>query len=258
MTSPRVGATIAYGSAADHLADVHLPAAPASGLLLVVIHGGDWQQTATREYLAPMVAGLVEAGHAVASLEYRRIGEGGSGGWPMTFDDIADALVEVPPLVDALAAEAGISLRATIVVGHSAGGQLALWLAAQPVLTTPALIGVVALGPTADLALGHELGVGDGAVAVLLGGTPDEVPDVLAQADPAALTPRVPVRLLHVDQDPIVPVALARSYAQRVSGDVRYVELPGDSHFSFTTPGEMDWAQTLAAVAELGALAADA
>ena len=190
-------------------------------------------------------------GKGTGSRRSSTAGLGGGGGWPATFEDVALALAVVPRRAAALAT-AGGRPRGTVVIGHSAGGHLALWAAAQAIDVEPPLLGVVALGPTADLALGHELGVGSGAVADLLGGAPADVPDVLALADPARLAARVPVGILHADADPMVPVALSRSYAAAARGDVVFRERPGDDHFTFTTPDRADWAQTLHAVAELG------
>jgi acetyl esterase/lipase len=236
-----VRVTIAYGTHPDQVADVRAPVGRPSGLLVVLIHGGDWHVDATRHYLDPMAGALAGEGHCVALLEFRRLG--GGGGWPATFDDVALALEEVPR-------QAGVDLRGTVLVGHSAGGHLALWAAAQPLTVEPPLLGVVALGPTADLALAHDLG--SGAVEALLGGAPHDAPDVLARADPAGLPARVPVTILHAEDDSMVPSALSRSYLLRADGEVVYRERPGADHFSFTTPGEMDWKETVRAVAEMG------
>lgn len=239
MTVPT---TVSYGSHPDQVTDLWCPARASSGLLLVLLHGGDWRVEHERGYLAPMADALASEGHAVALPEFRRLG--GGGGWPATFEDVVAGLEDA-----ARRAAASGQARALVVVGHSAGGHLALWAAAQTLELALPFRGVVALSPSADLVLGHEHDVGGGAVAELLGGAPVDVPDVLAAADPARLTPRVPVRVLAADADPIVPVALARSYAASHGPVVAYRERPGADHFLFTSPGEAEWRETVTAIA---------
>jgi acetyl esterase/lipase len=232
--------TIMYGSHPDQVVELHEPEGDPTGLLVVIVHGGDWRVEADRGYLAPMAAALAAEGHAVALAEFRRLG--GGGGWPQTSGDVAAA-------VTAAAADTSTraQARACVIVGHSAGGQLALWAAAQPPALALPLRGVVALDPVADLALAHERG--SESVAELLGGTPAEVPDAFAAADPARLAPRVPVRVLAAAGDPMVPPALARSYAAAHGAAVDLRVLDGDSHFTFTSPGAANWRETVAAVA---------
>jgi acetyl esterase/lipase len=93
----------------------------------VVLHGGYWQATYGKIVTRPLCLDLVARGWAAWNVEYRRLGDGHGGGWPMTFDDVAAA-------IDTLAAlgDARLDLTDVHAVGHSAGGQLALWAAARP------------------------------------------------------------------------------------------------------------------------------
>ncbi|HWG99022.1 MAG TPA: alpha/beta hydrolase fold domain-containing protein, partial [Pilimelia sp.] len=194
--APPPDATLAYGPLPDQVADLRLPAvtgparsvAPAGrggAPLVLVVHGGFWRSEYDRSHVGPMAADLAARGWPVAVVEYRRTGTPG-GGWPGTFQDVAEALARVPDLVAGECAARGVPGPAPggpVVVGHSAGGHLALWLAA----TAPRrLRGVLALAPVADLAAAHELDLDGGAVAALLGGGPADVPDRYAAADPAA------------------------------------------------------------------------
>src|SRR5262249_61509790 len=91
-----------------------------------VIHGGCWIQYATARYTAHIASELVREGWATWNLEYRRAHEEG-GGWSGTFQDVArgvDALRDAAP-------KYGLDLNRIVLMGHSAGGQLALWAGAR-------------------------------------------------------------------------------------------------------------------------------
>jgi acetyl esterase/lipase len=250
--------TLVYGPDPDQLIDLWSPkrdrlAAP----LIVIIHGGFWMAQYDRTHSRPMANALAAEGYAVAVPEYRRVGSPGRGGWPGTFDDIA-ALIDS---VGRLAAPHGADPDRTVWVGHSAGGHLALWAAARHRLPPgspwraagPPAAGVVSLAGCSSLRLSAQWGEGDGAAARLLGGTPDEVPERYAAADPAALLPLgVPVTLVHGTRDEQVRVEMSREYAARATaaGDqVSMVELPGVEHFGLIDPLCAAWPHVLQAIA---------
>lgn len=164
-------------------------------------------------------------------LEYRRLGRR-SGGYLATLDDVRAGF-------NAVAADPRLP-GPRVVVGHSAGGQLALWLAGQ-VGTSGRIAGVVSLAGCVNLELATRLGLGGGAVEDFLGGTPAEAPQAYAQADPLNLLPcPVPTVLIHGDADAEVPVAVSESYAiaaRRSGADVRLVRLPGVGHYELIEPG---------------------
>lgn len=256
--SPHPDLTVRYGPDADNAADVRLADAD-NAPLIVFIHGGFWRIEHDRTHVGPIAEALSEAGYHVAVPEYRRVGQPG-GGWPGTFDDLAAAVDTVPGLVAEAAGPGRVDLDRVVLVGHSAGGHLALWAAGRHRLpadsrwhrtTPPALHGVVALAAISVLAQAADLG--DGAVADLLGGDPAEVPDRLGQADPAVLPPTgIPVTLLHGADDDRVPVAQSRSYASAAwgVGDIAELrELPGCEHFGLIDPLSPAWPAVLDAMA---------
>jgi acetyl esterase/lipase len=199
-----------------------------------------------------MAVALRADGCAVAAIEYRRTGSGA--GWPETADDIRAAVETVPGLV---AERAGFGLRPTVLVGHSAGGQLALWAASQA--AGPGLAGAVSLGGVCDLVRADELALDresdDGAVATLLGGRAWEVPDRYAAADPMQLpAPAGPVVLIHGLLDRVVPVELSRryaAYATAAGAPVELVELADVEHFGPIDPLSSAWPTVRAAVQRL-------
>ena len=141
-----------------------------------------------------------------------------------------------------------------VSVGHSAGGHLALWLAGRRglppgnVLHRPdplPLRGAVSLAGVCDLRRGYQMRLGGGAVARLLGGGPEDVPDRYAGASPAERLPLgTPQVLVHGTADPAVPVEFSRTYraAAVAKGDeVELLELAGEDHFGVIDPTSSAW-----------------
>jgi acetyl esterase/lipase len=244
--APPPDATVAYGPLPDNVADVRFPAAPQADPdrpLVIVVHGGFWRAGYDRAHIAPLASDLAAEGWPVASIEYRRTGQVG-GGWPGTFDDVAAAIARTPDLVRAAMVARGFAPPPDppVLVGHSAGGHLALWVAgAAPTRVR----GVVALAPVADLAQAYALDLDGGAAADLLGGGPAEVPERYAEADPSARLPlRVPAILLHGVRDIHVPIAMSRTYAaaaRAVGSRVALIELEGMEHFGLIDPHSTAW-----------------
>lgn len=251
--APPPDRTARYGARPEQVADLRLPRG-AADTLVVLIHGGFWADEYDRTHLGPLADALARAGYAVVVPEYRRIGPSG-GGWPGTFDDVATFC----EALGVMTAAHGVRTRRTVLLGHSAGGHLALWAAARHRLPIDSSWrsswlpdSVVALAGCSSLDLTDAWGLEDGAAAALLGGGPDQVPARYALADPVALLPLgVPVTLLHGTEDVQVPVAMSREYADRAeaAGDsVKLVELPGLDHFDLIDPLSVAWPDLLAAL----------
>jgi acetyl esterase/lipase len=256
--------TLRYGPSDDHLIDVRLPVQHSATIdrprqLVVVIHGGFWRGGYDRQHASAQSAALADAGYIVATPEYRRVGPGG-GGWPETFDDLADVSDRVSGLVSAAVGQSARD-SSTILVGHSAGAHLALWAAARHQLpptsrwyrASPGPVrGVVSLAGVSDLLRADDLGLGSGAVSDLLKGRSGEQPERYAAANPAGLLPLgVPTALIHGDKDDLVPVELSHAYAQRarVSGDpVHFDELPDVGHYELIDPLSSAWSSVLGAL----------
>jgi len=248
--APPADRTVAYGPHPDQVLDLRAPAAVDGGAsrpLVIVVHGGFWRAEYDRTHTGPLAAALAALGYPVAQIEYRRTGSPG-GGWPGTLDDALDAVRAAPAAAAALLprfrADAPV-----LLLGHSAGGQLALWCAAR----APELVaGVLALAPVADLARAYRDDLDDGAVAALLGGGPQELPERYAATDPVALTP-IPVRtvVVHGLRDEQVPPAMSRSYvaaARAADADVQLIELPECEHFGLIDPLSPSWSTVVTAL----------
>jgi acetyl esterase/lipase len=254
-------ATVRYGALAEHLADVWAPPAvrrePAA--LVIVVHGGFWRARYDRIHARPMCRALADQGYPVAAIEYRRTGQAG-GGWPGTFDDVRAAVEAVPDLA---AAALGLPIGPVVLIGHSAGGQLVLWAGSRCAIR--GLAGLVSLAGVCDLVRADELHLGRqrdrGAVRALLGGSPAQVPERYAAADPMQVpVPTVPVVLIHGTADDVVPIELSRRYAARAAeagprptshGLVELVELDGVDHFDPIDPLAPAWGAVLDALSAL-------
>ncbi|MEU4037383.1 alpha/beta hydrolase [Streptomyces collinus] len=256
---PAVPLPLVYGDHPDQVADLFLPGTGAQGPapLVLFFHGGYWRAEHDRRHADGFARALAaHSGCAVVSAEYRRVGAGG--GWPATFTDTA-AAVDLLPGLAAEAAPGRVDPDRPVHAGHSAGGHLALWAALRHRLpegapgrtAAPAAIrGTLALAPTADLALAGELGSGRGAVAALLGGGRDEVPDRYAAADPAVLgAPAGRTVVVHGALDDSLPVAMARRYAARSGATLH--ELPGCGHFDVIDPDSAAWPAVTGALAAI-------
>jgi acetyl esterase/lipase len=257
---PPADRRIAYGSGEQQFGDLRLPAATAAlSPAVIVLHGGFWRATYSLEHIGHVCAALTNSGFVTWNLEYRRIGQPG-GGWPGTLQDVALGAAHLAQLAN----EYPIDLERVVVIGHSAGGHLALWLAAHSCRSIEAvqalqlpydLVGAVALAGVADLRAAARLGLSRGVVVEFLGGSPDQVPDRYTVASPIELLPfDVPQVLIHGELDDVVPIEIARTYcreAARHRQPVTLTALPRTGHFELIDPLSSAWPPVLAAVATL-------
>lgn len=247
-----------YGAHAAQVADLHLPASHGPHPVALLLHGGCWRNRFDRRYLGQAARDLAAAGIACWNVEYRCLGDGG--GWPATF---ADAAAAADLLRDA-AQDAPLDLGRVVAVGHSAGGHLALWLAARVHLPTGApgaarrplaLRGVLSLAGIPDLAEAERRGICRGAPAELLGGLPEERPERYARASPAELPPaRAPQRHLVGARDDIVPPEYVAGCVERARARGEPAELlvlPDCGHFEPVVAGSTAWPSVKEAITAL-------
>ncbi len=235
-----------YGSHPSQRAELHLPAGEGPHRVMVLIHGGSWEKRYGKVVMRGLAGDLRRRGWAVWNIEYRRLGEGG--GWPETFADVAAAIDHLGAL------ELPLDLTRVCLLGHSAGGHLALWAAARGRLpagavgATPLITPrrTIAQAAVCDLAGAYRLWRG-GRAGALMGGGPEEVPERYAVGDPLALVPvDHPVLLVHGVEDAVVSIELSRRYAERTlarGGTVELVEIAGreGAHRAHIDPRSPAW-----------------
>lgn len=221
--------TLRYGTAASNTGALWFASAQGPRPVVVLVHGGCWLEEYAAPHIYPLASRLASDGYAVFVPEYRRVGEPG-GGWPGSAADLVRA-------IDALAAldHPRLDLERTVLAGHSAGGQLALWLASRdPALARPPLRVVAAVGLAAITDMPAYAAGDNDCEAVtprFLGGTVQEKAAVYAAASPASLSFFVPVALLAGEDDPIV----GREQAEALRG-VSPRWLAGGGHFDWIHP----------------------
>ena len=251
LARPRPAATarIHYGNAPSQFADLWLPDGNGPHPVVAMLHGGCWRADLPGvDLMAYAADDLRRRGIAVWNIEYRRLGEAG-GGYPSTFEDVAAAVDWLRKIADANK----LDLKNVVAVGHSAGGQLALWAAARPRLPKASALrngdplpikAVVSLAGIDDLAAYRASGppaCGGPRVIDLLDGTGSRSPwDIFTDTSPAEMLPLgVPQTIVSGALDPIVPAPFGRAYAAKAkaAGDpVQEITLAGAGHFELIDP----------------------
>jgi len=237
LPPPPADARVAYGTDPHQIGDVRLPTTKGPFPIVMNIHGGFWRAKYDLAHAGHLCAALTARGLATWNIEYRRVGDPG-GGWPATFEDIRNAYRFLPQLVKRY----NVDSTKALVMGHSAGGHLALCLAAHD----PSVKNVISLAGVVDLRQAWELQLSDNAVVDFLGGTPKEVPEHYREADPMQLSiNRATTQwLIHGAGDDVIPSYFSRAYAElkRTKGeDVHYTEISAAGHFELIDPHSRAW-----------------
>jgi acetyl esterase/lipase len=280
-----------YGPHASQRADLYLPSGRGPHPVMVLIHGGSWSKRYGKIVMRGLAGDLVRRGWAVWNIEYRRLEAGG--GWPTTFADVAAAIDQLAALEDPR-----LDLERVTLLGHSAGGHLALWAAGRPNLPAGAPgapdgppsradladgppssdpshdppppdssrvrpLRVISMAGVADLGLAYRLWHG-GAARALMGGSPEEVPERYAAGDPIRLLPlSIPALIVHGVLDETVSIRLSRSYVdatRAAGGEIELVEIqgPAGSHRAHIDPRGDAWAAVVHRLEPTGQLPAAA
>ncbi len=227
---PPADARLAYGPEPLQFGDLRLPAGE-SPPLAVVIHGGYWKATYNLIHMGHLCRALADEGIATWNVEYRSVGVPG-GGWPAAAQDVARAVEFVTELP--------VDPARVVLLGHSAGGQLALWAGKR------ARLPVVALAPVSDVRESVQRMGPDSAPARFM------APEHFPEGSPLELLPLgVPQILVHGTEDDGVPYAMSERYVEAAGGEAELVTLEGTGHFEPIDPLAPECEHTLAAVRKL-------
>ncbi len=244
---------LAYGTTASQIGELRIPTGNGLHPVVLLIHGGCWKQPyASLQELGPLGDALKADGIATWNIEYSRLYEAGSG-WPGTYLDTGRALDHLRVLAE----EYRLDLNRVVVVGHSAGGHLAMWAAARSRLPKESQLfaanplrvkGVINLAGTMDMKDNVEnmqAGCHDTVVSGMLGGTPQQVPERYAQASAINLLPLgIPQLLIWGEYEDFIPLPLAQKYVKAATqaGDaVKVIVVPEVGHFDLASPFTASW-----------------
>ena len=204
-----------WGAEKWQYADLYMPDDPSpfqndAGLpCVMLIHGGFWKSSWTSELMKPIAQDLAEAGVATWNIEFKGWSDGDEGVWMDTLSDVLRAWGQ-------LALLPGIDIKRSMVMGHSAGGQLALLLAANAE-RKPWL--VIAQAPITDLMSADAAKLSDEGDAVRrwIGCSPEDNRTLWDRLNPIEHPPVVPVLLVHGERDTDVPKEQSETYADIMS-----------------------------------------
>lgn len=255
---PAPDARIPYGDGPLQFADLRLPDGPGPYPVMILIHGGCWLSEYDIHHIGKLADAFTRSGIATWTVEYRRVGDEG-GGWPGTFQDIARSADRMLSVAD----EYSLDTSRVIAAGHSAGGHLALWLAASPQFHDNALfssarivtlMGVLGLAPAPDLANLHQTGVCENVIDKLMGGSPSAFPERYALGSAMELVPIGIPQLLVIGgyDDNWGPEGRRYFTAAEAAHDqVDLIEAPQSGHFEMIDPDSSTWPLVLNAAYEL-------
>jgi acetyl esterase/lipase len=225
---------IGYGTKPEQIIEVRDGHEGAHRPLVIIIHGGFWRPDIDRAHARPMADAVAAAGWSVALPEYSRV-----------LHDPEPTLADLRLLLTEAVRQIVAHNGQVVLVGHSAGGHLALWAGAARLC--PTLIGTVALAPVADLVLAHRLGLGNGAVVRFLGADPGTRPDL----DPARMpVPAGITTLVHGVDDDTVPLVISESYAS--VHPAHLVAVTGAGHYEVIDPQAPAWSSVMAQLGRFG------
>ncbi|PAD67087.1 alpha/beta hydrolase [Bacillus sp. 7586-K] len=250
---------ISYGEHPSQFGELRKPKSSILCPVVVLIHGGFWQSKYHLEENHPIADDLTRRGYATWNIEYRRVGESG-GGWSGTFNDVIAAINHLSNLKESYL----LDLSNVVIVGHSAGGHLALWLAARnetvqseshfieldiPIKKVISLAGVTDLKKMRKI---HEEKGIKSPVDSFIGGTPQMVAERYENASPMELLPKkVEQILIHGELDRHVPVQQSKDYYNKLKeqeGNVSLVVLPDVEHFKIIDPTSIAWNSVISSI----------
>jgi len=232
---------IAYGDDPNQFGELRLPQGTGPHPVVAFIHGGFWRARFDLTNADALCEALTQSGFAAWNIEYRRIGQPG-GGWPGTAEDALAAVNHLAVLFEPY----NLDPTRIVLAGHSAGGHLALWVAAQNPIP---LRRVISLAGVSDVRKAWDLQLSSGVAGEFIGGPPEDFPAQYQAASPIELLPiETPQILIHGTEDKIVPYSMSEAFVTRSKNAV-LIPLPGAGHHEVITPSAPGWETVRSAIA---------
>lgn len=270
QTTPPANERLSYGKNLLQFGELRLPAGTGPFPVVILVHGGCWEvklgtlpeSVTSFELLRPIAAALATGGIASWNVEYRRLGNEG-GGWPGTYQDLSSAT----DYLRELAPRYHLDLHHVIALGHSSGGQLAVWLGARGKLPKSSILytssplplnGVVSVDGPPDLEADRAIdqsSCGAPVIAQFVGGTPAEFPDRYREGSASGLLP------IGTKQEIFVSTTLGEKWstlfkqyaaaAAKAGDPVRLLTMDGANHFDGINPQAPAWQAVVASIQSL-------
>tara|TARA_Y100000994_G_scaffold244342_1_gene244032 strand:- start:77 stop:958 length:882 start_codon:yes stop_codon:yes gene_type:complete len=212
---------IYYGLELLQFGQLWLPKRGSYGTVIFV-HGGCWMNEYDIDHTKAFASALASSGYAVWSLEYRRTGDPG-GAWPGTFEDV---ILGINKLADLEGYD--INMDKVALMGHSAGGHLAVLAGVRPELLKVKPTVVIGLAAITDLkAYAKGENSCQKATIEFMNGSPDERPSAFENAQPGNFEVVYNTILFYGGADQIVPSSQA--------------SLSGATGLRHESAGHFDW-----------------
>lgn len=248
-------ARLFYGSSPLEFGDLRLPTTKGAYPVAIIIHGGCWlNKVAGVDYMNALSDALRDSGIATWNIEYNGV-DSPEGGWPGTFNDVANAA----DFLRTIKTHYHLDLNRVVVIGHSAGGQLALWLAARhkiqqnsPLYTINPLNinGVIILGGVPDIKTYRSQCLKICGYDPMIKLAPRA--NIYQQVMPSALLPlNVPQIFIYGTDDRVVPARYSLDYIRSAlkKGDkVKLILVRNAAHHEYNVPMSVVWPKLLNSV----------
>jgi acetyl esterase/lipase len=232
---PDADARLVYGPEPLQFADLRVPSGPGPYPVVAMLHGGYWQAIYNLIHTGHLCVDLAAHGIASWNVEYRRIGDPG-GGWPAAQEDVCLALEHLA----GLGTKHPLDLSRLVVMGHSAGGQLALLAARR---TSIPLRAAFSLAGVVDLRAIDATGDDNGAIRRMLGGPAKKIPERWDEASPSRQLPLGFRYVLACGTEDVhwAPNEAFAAAGREAGDDVELLPLEGAGHFELVDPLAPEW-----------------